>query len=77
MENELRLWYRVEWSAAVTDVTYHWNLHHTLGAQDNYTQWPQNSSHSWTYGPRSSGFDRNMGGTFRWIERIRMEPTNW
>ncbi len=75
--SELRLWYRVEWSAAVTDVTYHWNLHHTLGAQDNYTQWPQNASHSWTYGCRSSGFDRNMGGTFRWIERLRTEPTSW
>jgi type II secretory pathway pseudopilin PulG len=76
-DHEMRMWYRVEWSAAVTDVTYHWNLHHTLGWQDNYTQWPQNASHSWAYGPRSSGFDRNMGGTFRWIERLRTEPTFW
>jgi hypothetical protein len=76
-DHELRLWFRMEWSAAVTDVTYHWNLHHTLSNQDNYLQWPQNASHSWSYGCRSSGFDRNMGGTFRWIERLLGEPTSW
>ena len=76
--SEFRIFYRVEWTAAVTEVTYHWILHASSNnGADFYTQWPMNASHSWSYGCRSPGFDRNMGGTFRWIQRLRAEPTNW
>jgi hypothetical protein len=74
---EVRIWYRVEWSASSAEGTYHWQNHHTQGDVDSYFQWAVNASHTWTYGCRSPSFDRNMGGTFRWIMRLRVEPTNW
>jgi hypothetical protein len=74
---ESRLWYRVEWSASSVESTYHWQEHHTTGGWDSYLQWPVNASHSWPTGPRSLAFVRNFGGTFRWIMRLKAEPTNW
>ena len=74
---EARLWYRVEWTAAAVESTYHWQEHHTTRWWDSYLQWPVNASHSWPTGPRSLAFVRNFGGTFRWIMRLRSEPTNW
>ncbi len=82
-DQEIRFWYRVEWSASGPEGTYHWELHHATGGLDpsvqwdSYLQWPMNASHSWSYGPRSPSFDRHMGGTFRWIQRLVSEPTNW
>ncbi len=75
--HEIRLWYRVEWSASSAEGTYHWSLHHTQENTDSYFQWAVNASHTWGFGCRSPSFDRNMGGTFRWIMRLRKEPTNW
>lgn len=75
---EIRLWYRVEWSASSAEGTYHWQQHHLTVEFDSYLQWPLNASHSWQMnGPRSPAFDRNMGGTFRWHMRLRTEPTYW
>lgn len=75
---EIRLWYRVEWSASSAEGTYHWQQHHLTREFDSYLQWPLNASHSWGLGgPRSPAFDRNMGGTFRWHMRLRTEPTYW
>ena len=75
---EVRLWYRVEWSAASAEGTYHWQQHHLMREVDSYLQWPLNASHSWGLGgPRSPSFDKNMGGTFRWHMRLRTEPTFW
>jgi hypothetical protein len=74
---EIRLWYRVEWCAASVESTYHWQQHHQTRAWDSYLQWPVNASHSWPTGPRSLAFVRNFGGTFRWIMRLRSEPTHW
>jgi hypothetical protein len=78
---ESRLWYRAEWSASSAEPTYHWQQHHTTFAGnsnvDSYLQWPLNASHSWNTGPRSPAFDKNQGGTFRWIMRLKQEPTNW
>ena len=76
-QQETRLWFRAEWSASGPEGTYHWDLHHTAGSWDSYLQWPMNASHSWTYGTRSPSFDRHMGGTFRWIQRLVSEPTTW
>ncbi len=74
---ESRLWYRVEWTASSVESTYHWQEHHTTRSWDSYLQWPVNASHSWPTGPRSLAFVRNFGGTFRWIMRLKAEPTNW
>jgi hypothetical protein len=78
---EIRLWYRVEWSAAAAEGTYHWQLHHTQkdgnNAEDSYFQWAVNASSTKAFGNRSPSSDKNMGGTFRWIMRLRNEPTNW
>jgi hypothetical protein len=76
-DQETRFWYRAEWSPSGPEGTYHWELHHATGSWDSYLQWPMNASHSWTYGPRSPSFDRHMGGTFRWIQRLVSEPTFW
>jgi hypothetical protein len=74
---EIRLWYRVEWSASSAEPTYHWQEHHFTQGHDAYLQWPINASHSWVNGPRGPAFDRNQAGTFRWIMRLKAEPTNW
>lgn len=76
--SEVRLWYRVEWSAAVMAMDYHM-LDHSLGRErDHYMVWPINASHS-TAGHeyRTQTHARNMGGTIRWVQRLINEPTNW
>jgi hypothetical protein len=84
---EIRLWYRVEWSAAVMGMDYHM-LDHSLGRErDHYMVWPINASHSESrahnmYGGggheyRTQTHARNMGGTIRWVQRLVTEPTNW
>ena len=47
---------------------------HDVGAsQDYYISFPMNSSQS----IRSQSHCKNMGGTFRYIERLRNQPTNY
>lgn len=78
LADEVRLWYRVEWSAAVMTMDYHM-LDHSLGRGfDHYMVWPINASHS-TAGHeyRTQTHARNMGGTIRWVQRLITEPTNW
>jgi hypothetical protein len=78
LASEIRLWYRVEWSAAVMAMDYHM-LDHSLGRdRDHYMVWPINASHS-TAGHeyRTQTHARNMGGTIRWVQRLLTEPTNW
>ena len=74
---EIRLWYRAEWSASAAEGTYHWQNHHTQRNEDSYFQWAVNASSTRSFGNRSPASDKNMGGTFRWIMRLRNEPTNW
>lgn len=74
---EVRLWYRVEWSASSTELTYHWDFHHRFSNTDTYMQWPMNASHAWMGGCRSPSNDRNFGGSIRWLQRLRSEPTYW
>jgi len=76
--NEVRLWYRVEWSAAVMAMDYHM-LDHSLGRdRDHYMVWPMNASHSIAgHEYRTQTHARNMGGTIRWVQRLSTEPTNW
>jgi len=76
--SEVRLWYRVEWSAAVMAMDYHM-LDHSLGRdRDHYMVWPMNASHSEAgHEYRTQTHARNMGGTIRWVQRLITEPTNW
>lgn len=76
--SEVRLFYRVEWSASVMAMDYHM-LDHSLGRdRDHYMVWPINASHS-TAGHeyRTQTHARNMGGTIRWVQRLVTEPTHW
>lgn len=75
---EVRLWYRVEWSAAVMGMDYHM-LDHSLGRErDHYMVWPINASHSVAgHEYRTQTHARNMGGTIRWVQRLVNEPTHW
>jgi hypothetical protein len=78
MASELRLWFRVEWTAAVMAMDYHM-LDHSLGRdRDHYMVWPMNSSHA-TAGHeyRTQTHARNMGGTIRWVQRLISEPAKW
>jgi hypothetical protein len=75
LEQETRLWYRVEWSPAVATSEVH-NIKNAWNdglAQDYYVSFPMNSSQS----IRSQSHPKNMGGTFRYIERLRMAPTRY
>jgi hypothetical protein len=74
---ESRLWYRVEWSPAIATGEVHniknaWNS----GNEDHYVSYPMNTSNS-HINPRSQAQPRNLGGTFRYIQRLRMPPTWW
>jgi hypothetical protein len=75
LDQEVRLWYRVQWSAAVATPEVH-NIKNAWvdgASQDYYISFPMNSSQS----IRSQSHCKNMGGTFRYIERLRNQPTNY
>ncbi len=73
--SELRLWYRIEWSPSVMELTYH-NLQHSAQAGvEHYLSWPANVSHTWSVGLRTQTWAKNPVGTIRWIERLRNEPS--
>lgn len=77
--SEIRLWYRIEWTAAAMETSYH-NLFHEIGNNphvDHYETWPPNSSHTWSSSRRTQTWAKNPVGTIRWIQRLMTEPTNW
>jgi hypothetical protein len=74
---EVRLWYRVEWSPAIATPEVHniknaWNY----GPEDHYVSYPMNTSDS-AINPRSQAHCRNLGGTIRYVQRLRLAPTWW
>jgi hypothetical protein len=74
---EVRLWYRIEWSAAGTETSYH-NLQHEIArAQEHYETWPPNASHAWSSSRRTQTWIKNPVGTIRWIQALKVEPTYW
>lgn len=77
LAQETRLWYRVEWSPGIATAEVHniknaWNV----GTEDHYVSYPMNTSNS-SINPRSQAQCRNLGGTFRLIQRLRLRPTRW
>lgn len=74
---EIRLWYRIEWTAAAMETSYH-NLFHEIGqGVDHYETWPPNSSHTWSSSRRTQTWAKNPVGTIRWIQRLMNEPSKW
>ncbi len=74
---ELRLHYRVEWSAAGVETSYH-NLQHEIArTHDHYESWPPNASHAWSSSRRTQTWLKSPVGTMRWIQRLAMEPKFW
>ena len=73
--SEMRLHYRIEWTAAVTETTYH-NLQHEIGQDtEHYETWPPNSGHTWSTNRRTQTWMKNPVGTIRWIQRLLQEPS--
>jgi hypothetical protein len=73
LNQEVRLWYRVQWSAAVATPEVH-NIKNAWvdsSSQDYYISFPMDVSQS----IRSQSHCKNMGGTFRYIERLHIPPT--
>jgi hypothetical protein len=74
---EIRLFYRIEWTAAAMETSYH-NLHHEIATDtEHYETWPPNSAHTWSASRRTQTWAKNPVGTIRWIQRLTQEPTNW
>ena len=74
LNQESRMWYRIEWSPAVATSDVHniknaWNF----GPEDHYVSFPMNVSDSF----RSQSHAHNFGGTIRYVERLRNAPTWW
>jgi hypothetical protein len=74
-QNEVRIWYRIEWSAAVMELTYHNLQHGSAWMQEHYMLWPTNASHTWGVGNRTQTWAKNPVGTIRWIERLQTQPS--
>jgi hypothetical protein len=69
---ETRLWYRVEWSAAVHSADYQ-NMQNETSSIDHYIWRGMNA----TQESRSQPHDANMVGTIRWVQRLQNAPTYW
>jgi hypothetical protein len=74
-QGEIRIWYRIEWSSAVMELTYHNLQHGPAFDQEHYMLWPANASHTWGVGNRTETWAKNPVGTIRWIERLQNAPT--
>ena len=74
--SEVRLWYRIEWSASVVDNGYRsvsWTS--GLAIKEHYLSVPPNGSI--TPENVTSGWIKNPVGTIRWIQRLIKEPSFW
>jgi hypothetical protein len=73
---EILMWYEVEWSPAVGGATY--QCIDNEQRPDHYQWRPFNPVHeNYPGGHQSQTHARNMVGTFRYIQRLRTEPTEW
>jgi hypothetical protein len=73
---ETRSWYMVEWSPAISGVTYQCIDNEQ---QPDHYQWrPFNAIHeNFPWGWQSEPHARNMVGTIRWIQKLLNQPTVW
>jgi hypothetical protein len=77
LSDEIRLWYRVEWSASVASCDYQ-NIDNNFqpAPSDHYVWWPLNMSFNPT-DQRSQPHNTNMVGTIRMVQRLMNPPTYW
>ena len=72
---EVRLWYRVEWSAATTVIDMNYLREHEEHSfrvsTPTYVGGDPNNNYS------GQQMAPNMGGTIQWIQRLRQEPQVW
>lgn len=74
---EVRLHYRVEWSAAGIETSFQ-NLQHEIArTHDHYESWPPNASHAWSSSRRTQTWIKSPVGAIRWIQRLVVEPKFW
>jgi hypothetical protein len=73
---ETRSWYMVEWSPAISGVTYQCIDNEQ---QPDHYQWrPFNAIHeNFPWGWQSQPHARNMVGTMRWIQKLFVQPPVW
>ncbi len=73
---ETRTWYMVEWSPAISGVTYQCMDNEQ---QPDHYQWrPFNAIHeNFPWGWQSQPHARNMVGTIRWIQKLLDQPPVW
>jgi hypothetical protein len=76
LNDETRLWYMVEWSPAISGVTYQCMDNEQ---QPDHYQWrPFNAIHEdYPSGRQSQPHARNMVGTIRWIQKLFNQPPVW
>ncbi len=79
-QQEVRLWYRVEWSAAVASNDYQ-NIQNDFmnnGGIDYYLWRAKNANQeSSAKYKRSQPNSVNLVGTIRWVQRLLIEPSVW
>ncbi|MBA3700215.1 MAG: hypothetical protein H0W78_15315 [Planctomycetes bacterium] len=73
--NELRLWYRVEWSPATTVIDMNFLREHEEHSYRVST--PTHAGGNPDNGYSGQQMAPNMGGTIQWIQRLRHEPDVW
>lgn len=77
---EVRLWYRVEWSAAVLVTPSIGAVGHDIPKFGTVSKWATFSSERSAAGPRATApwsHYRNHGGSIRYIQRLRFPPDRW
>ncbi|HYE06530.1 MAG TPA: hypothetical protein VEL07_13525 [Planctomycetota bacterium] len=78
LAQECRLWYLIEWTGSVALPDMHILDNDLITQVDNFQWGCTNSSQKLGIGwDRTHGHGRNMGGTIRWVQRLREEPTFW
>jgi hypothetical protein len=77
VNEEVRMWYRVEWSASTTaiDLNYLHEYHEEYWAVATHTYTGGGAANPASYA--GAMMDPNMGGTIQWIQRLRTEPVTW
>lgn len=68
--NEVRLWYRIEWSPAV-------NPGADVSGPADVAQWPVLASINNNRSNAPYTTRKNQGGTIQWIQRLRHPPVDW
>ena len=83
--SEVRLWYRIEWSAAITEAIDRtilferaaWNKPFSQGHPHYLTTPPNNTMVPLQESGMTQNWLKNPVGTIRWVSRLLHEPSEW